>query len=113
LPDRRVLRVVTTLLLMWIAVDLAAVHLCEPEGGHGPAPASRHQTVAASEAPGNPVNHDAPIGPEHCFCHGISTGAGHVLPVAPRGRAEAVRESPAGRPLQASAALYHPPQLPA
>jgi len=110
-PGHSTLRLVTALLLVLVASDLALIHTCVLDAGR--APASRQQTVAAFEAPGGPVNHDAPLRPDHCFCHGISTGAGHALLVAPRRQAEAVRESPPGRPLQASAALYHPPQLPA
>jgi hypothetical protein len=111
LPDRPVLRVVTAVLLMWIAVDLAAVHPCTLEGGHGQAPA--RPSVSASPCTDGPGPSHAVPHPDDCFCHGISTGAGHALPVAPRRQAEAVREFPTGHPLQASAALYHPPQLPA
>jgi hypothetical protein len=111
LPDRRVLRIVTAVLLMWIAVDLAAVHPCTLDGGYGQAPA--RPSVSAPPCSDGPGPSHAVLHQDDCFCHGISTGAGRALPVAPRRQAEAVRESPTGHPLQASAALYHPPQLPA
>jgi hypothetical protein len=97
------------LLLGLIASDLALVHTCALETGR--APDSRRQTLAAVDGPGGHGQHQAPVHPDHCFCHGLSTGAGDALVIAPHCQAETVLESPSRHPLHASAALYRPPQL--
>ena len=111
MPKRSTLRFLTALLLASIDFDLAVVHSCALEVGR--ASDARHHTLAAVEGTGAGGHHDAPLNPDHCFCHGLSTGAAHALLIAPHRQAETVLESPPGHPLHASAALYHPPQLPA
>jgi hypothetical protein len=110
-PRDGALRFVTAALLVLIAFDLALVHSCALEARQ--ARDSRRQALSAPECPGGHGYHHAPVHPDHCFCHGLSTVAGGALLIAPYRQAETVLESPPGHPLQASAAVYHPPQLPA
>jgi len=110
-PRRRTLHVLTALLLLSIAVDLTLVHTCALDVVQ--ASDARHLTLTAVGGAGGGGHHDAPLHPDHCCCHGLSTGASRALLAAPRRQAETVLESPPGHPLHASAALYHPPQLPA
>jgi hypothetical protein len=107
-PRRCILRIVTALLLAWIAVDLAAVDTCALDFDRTPARASLTQL----DPDGASARPHAVLHPDHCFCHGLSTGvdttATLIDPFAP-GRA--VPEIPQGCPLRISFALYHPPQL--
>jgi hypothetical protein len=111
LPDRRVLRIVTAVLLMWIAVDLAAVHTCVLQGGHGQAPA--RSSVSAPPCTDGPVHSHAVLHPDHCFCHSLSTGADLTAAlVDPQSVGRSLPDNPAGHVLGLSAVLDHPPQLP-
>jgi hypothetical protein len=108
--SRRVLRAATVLLLVWIAVDLAAVDTCALDiDSHA---ASARSPVALREAGGASTHPHAVLHPDHCFCHGLSTGADTTASlIDPVLIARAVPDSPAGHLLRASTALYHPPQL--
>jgi hypothetical protein len=106
-----VLSLATAGLLVLIAIDLAVIHTCALRLDEAPGPP--HASVVALDGPGATSHQHAPLHPDHCFCHGLSTGASRALLAAPRRQAETVLESPPGHPLHAAAALYHPPQLPA
>jgi hypothetical protein len=96
-----VLRVVTAVLLMWIAVDLAAIHTCALPGGHRQAPA--RPSVSAPPCADGPVHSHAVLHPDHCFCHSLSTGADLT--------AALIDPLAVGHLARLSAALDHPPQL--
>jgi hypothetical protein len=110
-PDRTVLRIVTSLLLVLIAVDLAAIHTCalDAHGAQGPP----HATIAAPEAGGAAACQNQPLHPDHCFCHGLSVGADFAALAAPWQPSGTVPDTPSGQVRSVPSALYHPPQLPA
>ena len=70
---RPILRFVTVLLLVWVAFDLAAIDTCALDIGGGQA--SRQASVAPPDSRGALAHHHAALHPDHCFCHGLSTGA--------------------------------------
>jgi hypothetical protein len=110
LPDRRILRVVAAVLLMWIAADVAAIHTCALQGGHGQAPA--RPSLSAPICAGGPVCSDAANHPDHCFCHGVSTGADLTAAlIGPQAPSQAVPDGEAGHVARLSSVLDHPPQL--
>jgi hypothetical protein len=108
-PDRRVLRLATALLLALIAIDLAAVHTCALYIGAAPGPA--HTSLVALDGPGAPAHQHPPLHPDHCFCHGLSTGADSAPLPGPFQPAGAVPETPHAQLLRVPTSLYHPPQL--
>jgi len=111
-PNRRILRIVTALLLVWVAFDLAAVDTCalDVDGGR----ASRHTSVAPPAPQGAMAHPHAVLHPDHCFCHGLSTGADTTAAlIDPFSPGRAVPDTPPGHLCQVSSALYHPPQQPA
>jgi hypothetical protein len=111
-PNRRVLRVVTVLLLVWVAVDLAAIDTCALDVDQ--VPASAHASVSTLDPHGASAHARVVLHPDHCFCHGLSTGADtSAALIDPFFTGGAVPDSPSGHLLQAASALYHPPQLPA
>jgi hypothetical protein len=110
MPERRILRVATALLLAWIAVDLAAVDTCALHGGPARAPAN--ERIAAPDGDGGPAHQHAVLHPDHSFCHGLSTGADNATALLdPLSIGQTVADSPSGHPLRIASALYHPPQL--
>ena len=110
MPDRRILRFVTALLLVWVAFDLAAIDTCALDIGRGQA--SRQTSVAALDSRGALAHDHAALHPDHCFCHGLSTGAGmSAALIDPFFTGGAVPDAPPGHLLQTATALYHPPQL--
>jgi hypothetical protein len=110
-PKHRSLRLVTALLLVLIAIDLAAIHTCalDVDAMSGPPGTS----VAPLDPLGGSAHQHAVLHPDHCFCHGLSMGADASPLADPLNSACAVPDAPPGHLLKASAALYHPPQLPA
>jgi hypothetical protein len=110
-PDRRILRFVTALLLVWIAVDLAAVDTCALDVDRLSAPA--HTSVGPLTRPGAATHPRVVLHPDHCFCHGLSIGADSSALLEPFRTDGAVPDAPPGHLLRVSFALYHPPQLPA
>jgi hypothetical protein len=110
LPDRRTLHIVTVLLLVWVAFDLAAIDTCALDIGGGQA--SRQASVAPLDSRGALAHHHAALHPDHCFCHGLSTGADPTAAlVDPFFTSGGVPGAPPGHLLRVSSALYHPPQL--
>jgi len=107
---RRLRRVVAVVLLAWIAVDLAAIDTCALDVDK--ASGRARTSVAAVDSPGAAAHPHAVLHPDHCFCHGLSTGA-HASPalMEPFPKDGAVPDTPPGHPRQVSSALYHPPQL--
>lgn len=101
----------TALLLALIALDLAAAHTCvlDSPGAPGAATASV-APLDSSDGAGHPR---AALHPDHCFCHGLSTGAALSVLDEPFRKAGAVPETPPGHLFRVPSALYHPPQLPA
>lgn len=111
-PDRTCLRIVAVALLVWIAIDLAALDACAFHGDHGRTSAGT--TVSAPGSGGGPVPPHAALHSNHCFCHLISTGADPAPAfIAPAADGQAVPLAPPGRVLLMSSRLYHPPPLPA
>jgi hypothetical protein len=109
-PDRRVLRFVTALLLMWVAVDLAALDTCALDIDK--AAARTLTSVAPLDLQGASAHPHAVLHPDHCFCHGLSTGADSSASLLdPFFTSGAVADAPPAHLLQVSSALYHPPQL--
>jgi hypothetical protein len=109
-PSPRILRFVTALLLVWVAFDLAAVDTCALDVGSGRA--SRQTSVAQLDSPGALAHHHAVLHPDHCFCHGLSTGAdASAALMDPFFTCGGVPGAPPGHLLRTSSALYHPPQL--
>jgi len=109
-PSPRTLRFVTALLLVWVAFDLAAIDTCALDIGGGRA--SRQTSVAPLDLRGALAHHHAPLHPDHCFCHGLSTGADTAAAVIdPFFASGGVPGAPPGHLLRTSSALYHPPQL--
>jgi hypothetical protein len=109
-PARRLLRIVTALLLAWVAFDLAAVDTCALDVARGRA--SRQTSVAPLDSRGAPAHHHAALHPDHCFCHGLSTGADTTAAlIDPFFTSGSVPGAPPGHLVSVSAALYHPPQL--
>jgi hypothetical protein len=103
------LRTVTALLLVWVAFDLAAIDTCALGLDRGQA--SAQTSVGAPDARAAFGHHHAVFHPDHCFCHGLSTGAGtRAALIAPLSVGGAVPDVPSGHLLRASTALYHPPQ---
>ena len=111
MPDQRLLRVVTTLLLLWIGIDLAAIDTCALDIDSLSRPAQG--SLAPQLRPATPAHPHAVLHPDHCFCHGISIGASAAGLINPISGDGALIEAPPGHLRQASSALYHPPQLPA
>jgi hypothetical protein len=108
-PSRRVLRIVTAMLLAWVAFDLMAIDTCalDVDGGTAPLKAP----VACFSPQGASAHPDAVPHPDHCFCHGLSTAADTSAAVIdPFFAGGAVTDTPPGHLLQAATALYHPPQ---
>jgi hypothetical protein len=102
------LRTVALLLLVWVAVDLAAIDTCVhevDEAGGDPG------SAGAFEAPPPP---HLPLIPHHhsCVCHGqtVASDAPAAL-AAPTLVATSVADATAASPRDADSALYHPPQL--
>jgi len=109
-PSPRILRIVTALLLVWVAVDLAAIDTCALDIGGGRA--SRQTSVAPLDSRGALAHHHAVLHPDHCFCHGLSTGADTTAALMdPFFIGRALPDAPPGHLLCVSSALYHPPQL--
>lgn len=97
---------------MWIAVDLAAIHTCALQGGHGQAPA--RPSVSAPSCTNGPVHSHAVLHPDHCFCHSLSTGADLTASlIDPQAVGRCLPDNPAGHLAGLAAVLDHPPQLPA
>ena len=110
MPDRRLLRLVTALLLAWVAFDLAAIDTCALDVGSGRA--STQTSMASPDSRGAVAHRQAVLHPDHCFCHGLSTGADtSAALIDPFFTGGAVPDAPPGNLLQAATALYHPPQL--
>jgi hypothetical protein len=110
MPSPRILRIVTALLLAWVAFDLAAIDTCALDLGRGQA--SRQASVAPQDSPGAVAHHHAALHPDHCFCHGLSTGADTTAAlIDPFFTSGGVPAAPPGHLVSVSAALYHPPQL--
>lgn len=110
MPTRRILHIVTTLLLVWVAFDLAALDTCALNVDSGPAP--RQTSLAPFDSSGGPAHHHVVLHPDHCFCHGLSTGADTAAAmIDPLFIGRALPDSPPGHLLRVSSALYHPPQL--
>ena len=101
----------TALLLVLIALDLAAVHTCVLDS-HG-APGAAATSVAPLDSSDGAGHPRAALHPDHCFCHGLSTGAALSVLDEPFRKAGTVPETPPGHLFRVSSALYHPPQLPA
>jgi hypothetical protein len=109
-PARRLLRIVTALLLAWVAFDLAAIDTCALDVGRGRAP--RQTSVAPLDSPGAVAHHHAALHPDHCFCHGLSTGADTTAAlIDPFFIGRDLPDAPPGHLLCVSSALDHPPQL--
>ena len=107
---RRILHIVTTLLLVWAAFDLAALDTCALNVGSGQAP--RQTSVTPFDSPGGLARHHVVLQPDHCFCHGLSTGADTTAAlIDPFFVGRALPDSPPPHLLRVSSALYHPPQL--
>ena len=111
MPERRTLRVVTALLLVLVAIDLAAIHTCAL--GINSASGRPLTSIAALDGPGSAPHQDSPLHPDHCFCHGLSVGADFAALTEPCHQAGDVPDTPAGHLRTAPSTLYHPPQLPA
>jgi hypothetical protein len=109
-PEHRILRIVTALLLAWVAFDLAAIDTCALDAGTSPATA--RTSIARPDSSGAVAHRHAVLHSDHCFCHGLSTGADtSAALVDPFFMGGAVPDAPPGHLLQAATALYHPPQL--
>jgi hypothetical protein len=109
-PERRILRVVTALLLAWIAFDLAAIDTCALDVGSSRA--STRTSMAPPDSRNAVAHGHVVLHPDHCFCHGLSTGADtSAALIDPFFTGGAVPDTPPGHLLQAATALYHPPQL--
>jgi hypothetical protein len=108
-PDRRLLSVVTALLLAWIAFDLAAIDTCALDFHAQPASG---QASVAPDLQGAAAHSHAVLHPDHCFCHGLSTGPdSSAALIDPFFASGGVPGAPPGHLLRTSSALYHPPQL--
>jgi hypothetical protein len=109
---RRLFRFVAVVLLAWIALDLAAIDTCALDADK--ASGRARTSVAALDSPGPGAHPHTVLRPDHCFCHGLSTGA-YASPalMEPFRKDGVVPDTPPGHPRQVSSALYHPPQLPA
>ncbi len=99
----------TALLLVLIALDLAAIHTCvlDSPGVPGAAVAS----VAPVDTSGGAGHPRAVLHPDHCFCHGLSTGAALSALDETFRKAGTIPETPPGHLFQVPSSLYHPPQL--
>jgi len=109
-PSPRILRIVTALLLVWVAFDLAAIDTCALDigGGRG----SRQTSVSALDLRDALAHRHAVLHPDHCFCHGLSTGADTTAAlIDPFSTSDRVPGPPPGHVFDVSSALYHPPQL--
>ncbi|MFO7694575.1 MAG: hypothetical protein R6V57_15930 [Vicinamibacterales bacterium] len=111
MPSRQVLRSATALLLVLIALDLAAVHTCVLDSHLALGAAA--SSVAAPDSPDGSGHPRAALHPDHCFCHGLSTGADLSVVDEPFRKIGTVFETPPGHLLRLPSALDHPPQLPA
>jgi len=101
---------VTVLLLMWVAIDLAAIDTCVLD--FDKPSASSHSSIASPDAQGASAHPHAVLHPAHCFCNGLSTGADtSAALVDPSLTGGVVPDTPPGHLLQTATALYHPPQL--
>ena len=110
MPNPRILRIVTVLLLAWIAFDLAAIDTCAMAGDSSQT--SERTSVTTPGSHGAPAHPHAVLHPDQCFCHGLSTGADTTAAlVDPFFAGRPVPDSPPGHLLRVSSALYHPPQL--
>lgn len=107
--NRRLRRIASVLLLVWIAFDLAALDTCALDADHiGGASGSSWQAAQPPSAAAHPR---AVLHPDHCFCHGLFTGAGSPVSVAePIERGRFVPEPPRSPLLQPEPPVYHPPQ---
>jgi hypothetical protein len=109
-PSRPILRAAAALLLVWIAVDLAAIDTCALDIDRRPMPAQ--SSVVLRHAPGASTHPHAVLYPDHCFCHGLSTGADTTAAlIDPMLIGRIVPDPAPAHLLRASAALDHPPQL--
>jgi hypothetical protein len=98
------------MLLAWVAFDLMAIDLCALDVDGVPAPLQVR--VAYFGPQGASAHPHAVPHLDHCFCHGLSTGAATSAAVVdPFFTGGTVPDSPPGHLLQAATALYHPPQL--
>jgi hypothetical protein len=103
------IRLVTALLLAWIAVDLAAIHTCalDVDTSSGRA----HTSAAAVDGPGTAAHQHAVLHPDHCFCHGVSVGPGTAVrlstPLTTTGR---LAELTPGHCHWTTTVLDHPPK---
>jgi hypothetical protein len=109
-PSPRILRIVTALLLVWVAFDLAAIDTCALD--FQKQAASAQTSVAPLDPQGAAAHSHAVLHPDHCFCHGLSTGAdASAALIDPFFTCGGVPGAPPGHLLRTSSALYHPPQL--
>ena len=112
MSHRRVSRAVALILLAWIGFDLAALDTCALDAGSQPV--ASDVALRASLPPSAAAHSRAVLHPDHCFCHGHSTGPGSPVALAePVALDQAVPDTPREHLLQSSTALYHPPQRPA
>jgi hypothetical protein len=101
---------VTVLLLAWIAFDLAAIDTCALD--FHTQPASARTSVDSNDLQGAAAHSREVLHPDHCFCHGLSTGAdSSAALIDPFFASGTVTDAPPGHLLRVSSALYHPPQL--
>ena len=99
----------TTLLLVLVAFDLAAVHTCAFDSPK--ASGAARTSVAPVESADGAAHRDAVLHPDHCFCHGLSIGADPSVLTEPLRTLGSVCDMPPGHLLQIPSALDHPPQL--
>lgn len=108
----RARRIASVLLLVWIAFDLAALDTCALDADH--LAGASGFSWQAPQPPSAAAHPRAVLHPDHCFCHGLSTGAGSPVTLAdPFDRGHFVPEPPRSLLLQPEPPVYHPPQRPA
>jgi hypothetical protein len=107
--SRRILRVVATVLLVWIAADLAALDTCGLDIEHQ-ASAALPTVAGVGHDDGGAFPHVL-FHPDHCFCHGLSTGADTAAAmIVPLFISRAVPAVTEGQVSRLSSTLDHPPQ---
>jgi hypothetical protein len=105
---RRVARIVSVVLLGWIAVDLAGVDTCALDINAAPPAAS---TAEASLTPPGSSHPPEPADGDRCICHSQSVEPGTPVRFdAPSHGASSVADGSPTHPLTTASALYHPPQ---
>jgi len=107
--NRRLRRIASVLLLVWIAFDLAALDTCALDPDH-----QMEASGTSWQAPqprGAAAHPRAVLHADHCFCHGLSTGAGSPVTLAdPFDRGPFVSAPPRSILRQPEPPVYHPPQ---